>query len=128
MTSRLDDRTNDFIPATLNYNPDASTFWANYNAFIKLQNVIAQGSGQTWNTVAIPIARSKRNGKRNGFNYAIFVYMIVTLATCLFWLVKLQQKKMVVIREIDVTNPNSPTFFYPNLIKRYCKKFTLYFN
>jgi hypothetical protein len=41
MPSRLDDRTNDFIPATLNYNPDASTFWANYNAFIKLQNVIA---------------------------------------------------------------------------------------
>lgn len=53
MPSRLDDRTNDFIPATLNYNPDASTFWANYNAFIKLQNVIAQGSGQTWNTTGI---------------------------------------------------------------------------
>jgi hypothetical protein len=55
MPSRLDDRTNDFIPATLKYNPDASTFWANYNAYIKVQDVIAQASAQTWNTVAIAI-------------------------------------------------------------------------
>ena len=102
MTSRLDDRTNDFIPATLNYNPDASTFWANYNTFIKLQNVIAQGSGQTWITVAI------------------YVYIIVTLATCSFWLVKLQQKKIVVIREREMLqiliNQHLP---YPILMKRY---------
>ena len=67
MTSRLDDRTNDFIPATLNYNLDASTFWANYNTFIKLQNVIAQGSGQTWNTVAIPICKIKKESKTQWF-------------------------------------------------------------
>jgi CubicO group peptidase (beta-lactamase class C family) len=50
MTSGLDDLTNgDAVnPASLNYFADAGSRWAYHNVYVKLQDVIASASGQTW--------------------------------------------------------------------------------
>ncbi|MBP2282640.1 CubicO group peptidase (beta-lactamase class C family) [Flavobacterium sp. CG_23.5] len=50
MTSGIEDIANgDAIsPASLQYKADAGTRWAYHNVYVKLQDVIAQASGQTW--------------------------------------------------------------------------------
>jgi len=48
MTSGLDDSTDDVSPAALTYVADAGTRWAYHNVYVKLQDVIAQASGQSW--------------------------------------------------------------------------------
>jgi CubicO group peptidase (beta-lactamase class C family) len=48
MTSGLDDTTDDVTPAALTYTADAGTRWAYHNVYVKLQDVIAQASGQSW--------------------------------------------------------------------------------
>ena len=53
MTSGIDDYVNgvysdDITPSSLNYKADAGTRWAYSNVYVKLQDVIAQASGQTW--------------------------------------------------------------------------------
>lgn len=48
MTSGLDDSTDDVTPSALIYTADAGTRWAYHNVYVKLQDVIAQASGQTW--------------------------------------------------------------------------------
>lgn len=50
MTSGLDDTTDDVTPSALTYKADAGTRWAYHNVYVKLQDVIAQASGQSWNT------------------------------------------------------------------------------
>ncbi|WP_343695162.1 serine hydrolase [Flavobacterium sp.] len=48
MTSGLDDSTDDVDPASLIYKADAGTRWAYHNVYVKLQDVVANASGQTW--------------------------------------------------------------------------------
>ncbi len=50
MTSGIEDITNgdDVTPAKLTYKADAGTRWAYHNVYVKLQDVIAKASGQTW--------------------------------------------------------------------------------
>ncbi|MBX9807508.1 MAG: beta-lactamase family protein, partial [Flavobacteriaceae bacterium] len=50
MTSGLEDIANgDAVdPASLTYKADAGTRWAYHNVYVKLQDVIAKASGQTW--------------------------------------------------------------------------------
>ncbi|WP_166922136.1 serine hydrolase domain-containing protein [Flavobacterium poyangense] len=48
MTSGLDDSTDDVDPASLIYKADAGKRWAYHNVYVKLQDVIAQASGQSW--------------------------------------------------------------------------------
>jgi CubicO group peptidase (beta-lactamase class C family) len=48
MTSGLDDTTDDVSPSALTYTADAGTRWAYHNVYVKLQDVIAQASGQSW--------------------------------------------------------------------------------
>jgi CubicO group peptidase (beta-lactamase class C family) len=48
MTSGLDDTTDDVSPSALIYTADAGTRWAYHNVYVKLQDVIAQASGQSW--------------------------------------------------------------------------------
>jgi CubicO group peptidase (beta-lactamase class C family) len=52
MTSGLEDIANgDAVdPASLTYKADAGTRWAYHNVYVKLQDVIAQASGQNWST------------------------------------------------------------------------------
>lgn len=48
MTAGLDDTTDDVSPAKLIYKADAGTRWAYHNVYVKLQDVVATASGQTW--------------------------------------------------------------------------------
>jgi len=52
MTSGLEDIANggSVAPVSLTYKADAGTRWAYQNVFVKLQDVIVQASGQSWNT------------------------------------------------------------------------------
>ncbi|MFM7017337.1 serine hydrolase domain-containing protein [Flavobacterium sp.] len=50
MSSGLDDSLGDDVsPANLQYVADAGTRWAYHNVYVKLQDVVAQATGQTWN-------------------------------------------------------------------------------
>ena len=49
MTSGLDDTNDGILPSDLTYVADANTRWAYHNVFVKLQDVVAQASGQNWN-------------------------------------------------------------------------------
>jgi len=50
MTSGLDDAVGDGVsPAELQYKADAGTRWAYHNVYVKLQDVVAATSGQSWN-------------------------------------------------------------------------------
>ncbi|RZJ50920.1 MAG: class C beta-lactamase-related serine hydrolase [Flavobacterium sp.] len=50
MTSGLDDSTDEVDPASLIYKADAGNRWAYHNVYVKLQNVVAKASGQSWET------------------------------------------------------------------------------
>jgi CubicO group peptidase (beta-lactamase class C family) len=50
MTSGLDDNTDNVSLSSLTYSVDAGTRWAYHNVYVKLQDVIAQASGQSWNS------------------------------------------------------------------------------
>ncbi|PIF30947.1 CubicO group peptidase (beta-lactamase class C family) [Flavobacterium sp. 9] len=50
MTSGLDDSTDDVDPASLIYKADSGKRWAYHNVYVKLQDVVAKASGQTWST------------------------------------------------------------------------------
>ena len=50
MTSGLDNSSDDVSPIALTYTADAGTRWAYHNVYVKLQDVIAQASGQSWNS------------------------------------------------------------------------------
>lgn len=50
MTSGLNDQLGDAVsPDNLQYVADAGTRWAYHNVYVKLQDVVAQASNQTWN-------------------------------------------------------------------------------
>ncbi|MEY8868221.1 serine hydrolase domain-containing protein [Meridianimaribacter flavus] len=50
MSSGLDDTTGDDVsPENLQYIADAGTRWAYHNVYVKMQDVVAEASGQTWN-------------------------------------------------------------------------------
>lgn len=49
MNSGLDDALGDDVsPANLQYVADAGSRWAYHNVYVKMQDVVAQASGQTW--------------------------------------------------------------------------------
>ena len=49
MNSGLDDTLGDDVsPSNLQYVADAGTRWAYHNVYVKMQDVVAQASGQTW--------------------------------------------------------------------------------
>ncbi|MBA0884053.1 serine hydrolase domain-containing protein [Flavobacterium undicola] len=50
MTSGIEDIANgdDVSPSSLTYKADAGTRWAYHNVYVKLQDVIAQATGQSW--------------------------------------------------------------------------------
>lgn len=49
MTSGLDDANGDNVsPGNLEYKADAGTRWAYHNVYVKLQDVVAEATGQTW--------------------------------------------------------------------------------
>jgi CubicO group peptidase (beta-lactamase class C family) len=49
MTSGLNDSSDSVLPINLNYTADAGTRWAYHNVYVKLQDVVASATGQSWN-------------------------------------------------------------------------------
>ena len=51
MTSGLDDEAGDDVsPSNLNYVADAGTRWAYHNVYVKIQDVVAEATNETWNS------------------------------------------------------------------------------
>lgn len=60
MNSGLDDSLGDNVsPTNLQYKADAGTRWAYHNVYVKMQDVIAAASNQTWNTYFNTTLRDK---------------------------------------------------------------------
>ncbi|MEO5775441.1 MAG: serine hydrolase [Flavobacterium sp.] len=64
MTSGIDDYvggvySDDVTPSSLNYKADAGTRWAYSNVYVKLQDVVASASGQTWSSYFNTALRDK---------------------------------------------------------------------
>jgi len=67
MNSGLDDAAGDDVsPANLQYVADAGTRWAYHNVYVKLQDVVAQATGQTWNNYFNTKLRDKIGMSING--------------------------------------------------------------
>lgn len=70
MNSGLNDALGDDVsPANLQYVADSGTRWAYHNVYVKLQDVIEQATGQTWNTYFNSKLRDKIGMSTTGFWY-----------------------------------------------------------
>ena len=69
MTSGLNDATDAVDPTSLIYTADANTRWAYHNVYVKLQDVVATASGQTWNNYFNTKLRNKIGMGTDGFWY-----------------------------------------------------------
>lgn len=99
MTSGLDDEYNaDFVdPANLIYKADAGTRWAYDNVYVKLQDVVTEATGQTWNTYFNTKLRDKIGMNTNGFwintNDGLRIYWSNTRSMARFGLLALNKGK-----------------------------------
>ncbi|MEL1242499.1 serine hydrolase domain-containing protein [Flavobacterium flavipallidum] len=96
MTSGIEDLANgdDVSPAKLTYKADAGTRWAYHNVYVKLQDVIAQASGQTWSNYFNSKLRNKIG--MNGIWQALdnnIVYFSTTRSMARFGLLMLNKGK-----------------------------------
>ena len=67
MTSGLDDTTDDVTPSKLIYKADAGTRWAYHNVYVKLQDVVAKATNQTWSNYFNTKLRDKIGMEGNWF-------------------------------------------------------------
>jgi CubicO group peptidase (beta-lactamase class C family) len=71
MNSGLDDSLGDNVsPSNLQYVSDSGTRWAYHNVYVKLQDVVEQATGQSWNTYFNTKLRDKIGMGSNGFWFA----------------------------------------------------------
>ena len=96
MTSGLNDALGDDVsPANLQYVADAGTRWAYHNVYVKLQDVVAQASGQTWTNYFNTKLRD-RIGMTGGAwinNDGLSIYWSTTRNMARFGLLSLNQGK-----------------------------------
>ena len=70
MSSGLDDALGDDVsPSNLQYLADAGSRWAYHNVYVKLQDVVEQATGQTWNAYFNTKLRDKIGMSSSGFWY-----------------------------------------------------------
>ncbi len=101
MNSGLNDALGDDVsPANLQYLADAGTRWAYHNVYVKLQDVVAQASGQTWNTYFNTKLRDKIGMSTTGFwysgtgtNFGLSIYFSNTRSMARFGLLALNNGK-----------------------------------
>ncbi|HTG65540.1 MAG TPA: serine hydrolase, partial [Flavobacterium sp.] len=96
MTSGIEDIANgdDVSPSSLTYKADAGTRWAYHNVYVKLQDVIAQATGQSWSTYFNTKLRNKigMNGSWLTLDNNI-VYFSTTRSMARFGLLMLNKGK-----------------------------------
>lgn len=98
MTSGLDDSLGDDVsPANLQYVADAGTRWAYHNVYVKLQDVVASATGQTWASYFNSRLRDKigmsTNGIWNNTPDGLRVYYSNTRSMARFGLLALNRGK-----------------------------------
>lgn len=91
MSSGLDDTLGDDVsPNNLQYVADAGTRWAYHNVYVKMQDVVAQASGQTWSSYFNTKLKSKLgmtgSWLSSGTNGALSVYWSNTRSMARFGL------------------------------------------
>ena len=121
MTSGIDDYVNgvysdDVTPSSLNYKADAGTRWAYSNVYVKLQDVVAQASGQSWTTYFNAKLRDKLG--MNGFWFTSgnnIVYTSTTRSMARFGLMALNKGKWNGTQIINETYFNDATSTSQNI-------------
>lgn len=98
MNSGLNDALGDAIsPENLQYKADAGTRWAYHNVYVKMQDVVAQASGQTWNAYFNTKLRDKigMNGVwiNSGTSGDLSVYWSTARSMARFGLLQLNKGK-----------------------------------
>jgi len=95
MTSGLDDETGDDVsPENLQYLADADTRWAYHNVYVKMQDVVAQATGQDWDTYFNEKLRDKIGMTGSWINLnALSVYWSNTRSMARFGLMTLANGK-----------------------------------
>ncbi|MEO8234476.1 MAG: serine hydrolase [Flavobacterium sp.] len=98
MNSGLDDSLGDDVsPVNLQYNADAGTRWAYHNVYVKLQDVVTQATGQTWNNYFNSKLRDKIGMNTNDLWYndssGLRVYWSNTRSMARFGLLMLNKGK-----------------------------------
>jgi CubicO group peptidase (beta-lactamase class C family) len=94
MNSGLDDGTDAVDPASLTYTADAGTRWAYHNVYVKLQDVVASASGQTWSSYFNTKLRDKIGMDGNWFQSGNnSVYSSTTRSMARFGLLALNKGK-----------------------------------
>lgn len=95
MTSGLDDETGDDVsPENLQYLADADTRWAYHNVYVKMQDIIAQATGQDWDTYFNEKLRDKIGMTGSWVNLnALSVYWSNTRSMARFCLMTLANGK-----------------------------------
>ena len=108
MNSGLDDSLEDDVsPANLQYIADSGTRWAYHNVYVKLQDVIAAASGQTWDTyfntkLKTPIGMTG-TWLSSGTNGSLSVYWSTTRSMARFGLLALNQGNW---KGVQIVNAN----------------------
>lgn len=95
MTSGLDDENGDDVsPENLQYLADAGSRWAYHNVYVKMQDVVAQATGQNWDTYFNEKLRDKIGMTGSWVNLnALSVYWSNTRSMARFGLMTLAKGK-----------------------------------
>lgn len=122
MTSGLNDALGDDVsPANLQYVADAGTRWAYHNVYVKLQDVVALASGQTWTNYFNTKLRD-RIGMTGGAwinSNGLSVYWSTTRNMARFGLLSLNQGKWNGNTIVSSTYFNQATTTSQNLNQAY---------
>ena len=101
MNSGLNDTLGDDVsPSNLQYYEDSGTRWAYHNVYVKMQDVVQQATGQTWNTYFNTKLRDKIGISTTGFwynatgaNFGLRLYYSDTRSMARFGLMALNKGK-----------------------------------
>ena len=120
MSSGLNDALGDDVsPANLQYTADAGTRWAYHNVYVKLQDVVAAASGQTWTNYFNSRLRDKIGMSTNSLWYnntdGTRVYWSTTRSMARFGLMALNKGNWNGNQVINVTYFNAATTTSQNI-------------
>lgn len=123
MNSGLDDTLGDNVsPSNLQYVADAGTRWAYHNVYVKLQDVVAQASGQTWNNYFNTKLRDKigmTGGSWIATGDGLSVYWSTTRNMARFGLLALNKGKWNGVTVVNETYFNDATNTSQNINQAY---------
>ena len=127
MNSGLDDTLGDDVsPSNLQYLADAGTRWAYHNAYVKLQDIVANTSGQSWNNYFNTKLRDKIGMSQSGLwfsgtgvNLGLQIYFSNTRSMARFGLLALNKGNWNGQQILDKTYFDQATTTSQNLNQAY---------